>query len=331
MNRTRTVDATAEEILATNPDPVVKYRLLRDVLRRAADSPKVVTARKALDGSHWVQLLASEQCSDGGWGRFHSRNYQSKQKTPTTEFGVERALALGLNARHPILRKTAKYIAGILQGKVEFPDRAEKNDRWPTAVKMIAGAKLARIQPDSPVLDEVRQLWSAIVQRSFPGGNFNPEAEIRAHEDLTGVRSAIGCLQLRNKYAVTLIGSRAGKLPKRVERAYIHSLWGNPRGLGYLDTPLHRLPQGNTAFRINAWFTSMELLSAFPSWNKLAAGSIDWLWRKRDEHGLWDFGPRGSESSYFPLSESWRHKMARQHDWSTRVLALLRKYYDPEH
>jgi len=34
---------------------------------------------------------------------------------------------------------------------------------------------------------------------------------------------------------------------------------------------------------------------------------------------LWDFGPKTSVR----LSETWRKKMARQFDWTTRVLVIL--------
>jgi hypothetical protein len=35
-------------------------------------------------------------------------------------------------------------------------------------------------------------------------------------------------------------------------------------------------------------------------------------------------------TSYFPLSQNWRRRNARRHDWSTRVLALLAKYHRTE-
>ena len=94
MLNVETITATAERILADGPDPVVRLRLLRDVLRRPADSNEVMQARSDLAANPWVRLLESEQRSDGGWGRFHSRDTRSKCKIITTEAGVDRALAL---------------------------------------------------------------------------------------------------------------------------------------------------------------------------------------------------------------------------------------------
>jgi hypothetical protein len=105
-------------------------------------------------------------------------------------------------------------------------------------------------------------------------------------------------------------------------------VWRKQDGVGYLEVPLSNLPQRFTAGMLDRLFTSLELLSYFPSWRRLADNVIAWLWTNRDAEGLWDFGPRASMSVYFPLSESWRQIKHRQHDWSTRVLALLMNYYD---
>ena len=42
-----------------------------------------------------MKLLAREQQPDGSLGAFHSRRSNAQQRTPTTEAGIERALALG--------------------------------------------------------------------------------------------------------------------------------------------------------------------------------------------------------------------------------------------
>ncbi len=69
-----------------------------------------------------------------------------------------------------------------------------------------------------------------------------------------------------------------------------------------------------------------ELLSRFPSWRGLAGDVVQWLWDERTPAGFWDLGPRSISSIALPLSESWHKKMARQFDWTTRVLVLLRRY-----
>jgi hypothetical protein len=326
--RLRQIEEAAERILAGDPDPVVRFRILRDVLALPSDAPQTASARRSLKDSLWVRELETEQREDGGWGRFHSQDTGTKQKIPTTEVGVDRALAVGLDASHLVLRRASPYIAAILIGKIGFPDPPEKNDRWPTGAQLFAASTLAKIEPDSRALDDVWGFWAEIARRTFASGGYNPQAEVQAHRELTGNRvSDLRYLVLSGRYQLALLGARSRALPPGVERSLVEWIWRREEGIGYLGTPLSRPPDRPGKLAVEGWFSSLELLSHFPSWRKRARGAIDWLWAQRDGEGLWDFGPRSSWSFYFPLSESWRRRRARQHDWSIRVLALLRRYH----
>jgi hypothetical protein len=105
--KSQDLQTIAEAILDEDPDPVVRYRLLRDVLRCAPTNSRLKRARYALGASRHVQLLQREQHPDGSWGRFHSRDYGRDQKTFTAEFGVSRAVPLGLDGNHPVLQRAA--------------------------------------------------------------------------------------------------------------------------------------------------------------------------------------------------------------------------------
>jgi hypothetical protein len=131
---------------------------------------------------------------------------------------------------------------------------------------------------------------------------------------------------LNNRYQLALLGSRASKLSKPLEKSLVDWVWHKQDGVGYLEIPLSNLPQRFTVGMFDRLFTSLEILSCFPSWCKLADGVIAWLWKNRNGEGFWDFG-RASMSVCFPLSESWRQEEHQQHDWSTRILALLGNYY----
>jgi hypothetical protein len=324
----KAIVTAAERILARDPDPVVSFRLMRDVLRLPVDSPELAHAKRAMGKSRWVREVDREQWYDGSWGRFHSQDTAARQRIPTTEVGVERALALGLDSSHAVPRKAAGYITRVLNGSVDVRDRPERNDRWPTGVRLFAASTLARMQPDAHVLDPVWRLWAEIASRTFASGAYDEEAEVLAHRDLTGASVRGSYLSLGSKYHVALLGSRAAHLPSDIEAAYVKWITRRETGIGYLDAPLWRMPDHLGKFGIDAWLTSHELLSAFPSWRRIVGDAIDWLWTHRDEDGLWDFGPRSTWSFYFPLSEDWRRKGRRAHDDSTRVLALLRKYCD---
>jgi len=334
----------AERILASHPDPVVQLRLLRDVLKRPLDSTEVTQARMKLSTNRWVQELEHEQWSDGSWGRFHTEDTKAKQKIATTETGVNRALALGLDASHPILLRTMDYITRILNGTLEWRDHREVSwgMNWVnSAVQLISAATLAQIQPDLPILEKVWNLWYAIVCRAFPSGKYDREQEIQAHLELLEIRSLSKYAKDRiregkalttfNKYHIMLLGSHAGRFPRQLETAYLSRIWNQDDGIGYLGVPLMIPPAqlfSKKRHHPDNWLTSIELLTPFPSWRQLARDAVGWLWQQRNERGFWNLGPRPSRSTSFPLSDNWRKKAAREFDWTTSILTLLRKYYE---
>lgn len=326
MEELETVEEIANRVLSGDPDAVVRFRLLRDVLRVESDSSVLVDARHEMLGSRWVLELSDEQREDGGWGRFHSA-MKCKGKIVTTEAAVERGLALGLEASDPVFQAATKYLSCLLEGKVEFPDPPERNDRWATGTELFVAATLARICPTLPILDKPWQLWETIAEHAFVSGKYDAEAEMRAHEVLTGASVKDSYLVLSSRYQLALLGSRADRLGESVENALFDWVWHKRDGIGYLEIPLANLPKRFTAGMLDRLFTSLEILSYFPSWRRHADNMVEWLWTQRNSEGLWDFGPRASMSVYFPLSENWREKKKRQHDWTTRTLALLRKFY----
>ncbi len=322
-----TLYQTAEHILAQDPDPVVRFRLLRDVLCTPLDSQEITQAHANLATNVWVQDLQREQWDDGSWGRLHSKDYGASQKIPTTEVGVRRALALGLDTDHPMLRKARQHLVALLEGQAQPRDRAERNDRWPTGVQLFAASTLAQIQPDLPILDGVWALWAEIARRTFASGRYDSDAEIRAHQALTGASVKHSYLVIDNKYTLALLSSRAGSLPRDLETALLNWVWHKGDGIRYLNEPLSCPPRQMKPGPLERWFTSLELLSRFPGWPALFENVIQWLWENRAPHGLWDFGPRSASSVTLPLSANGRKKVTRQFDWTTRVLVLLRRYY----
>ncbi len=322
------IKSVAETILAQSPGAVVKIRLLRDVLDKPRDNSERVEAQSELTINRWVRALAAEQRADGGWGAFHSGNTRNKQAIPTTEAGVERALALGLENTHPVLVKAKDYLVGILQGRIVFPDRPEKNNRWATGVRLFTAATLARIAPEHPELAHERQLWTQIARRAFQAGSYNDDDEAQAHVELTGASVRGSYLMLRGKYQLILFGSFPGELPLDVEKALLAWLWQLPDGLGYLSVPLY-LPPPDRPGAVDRWMASHELLGQyFPNWASFAAPAVDWLLAKQQADGYWDFGPRPAARVNLPLSDSWRELNNRKIDWSVRVLTILKRYAD---
>ena len=98
LNFTQTdLKAIAERLLDMQPDPVPRFRLLRDVLRYGSSDAAYEEAERDLLQSKWVSLLADSQWDDGTWGRFHTQDSSKKQSFPTTESAIAIALELGLD------------------------------------------------------------------------------------------------------------------------------------------------------------------------------------------------------------------------------------------
>ena len=320
------IEEIATQMLAQRPGSTVRLRLLRDVLRCPQTDPDVCQARRDLEQSRNVLNLAAEQRADGGWGAFHSRSTRARQRIPSTEVGVERALALGLDPAHPILARAATCILDILHGRRPFPDYHEKNDRWPTGMRLFLASTLSLIHPDQPLLDQDRALWSEIARRAFGSGRYRPEDEQAAHTALTGATVASSYLTLNGRYQLNILGSAPGLLPRELEEALLHWLVERPAGIGYLEVPL-RVPPPASPGPLDRWFSSWELLARlFPAWIRFASPVIEWLWQRRNDQGHWDLGPRSGAVSFLPLSDDWRQGCARQLDWTTRVLILLGRY-----
>ena len=190
----KTLKEITEQILAEHPDPVVYYRLLRDVLKKPRDDQDIIQANRNLNNSRWVHQLGSEQHENGSWGRFHTMDTKKRQKIVTTEFGVARARALGLDASHPILLKTIQYITKLLNNVIPFPDRREVTvHNWDDTIQLVQAATLAQIQPDAPILDGV---WDRLYTTILQG---------------------------YSRYNVAFLGSRADRLPKEVEKKYFET------------------------------------------------------------------------------------------------------------
>jgi hypothetical protein len=320
------ISAIAYRILEGDPDPVVRWRLLRDVLGMKPASPQLGQARANLARCEHVLALKAGQRPDGGWGRFHSRDSTRRRKFPTTEFAVERALALGMDTSDPVLQKAVVHIESLLEETSLFPDPPERNDRWSLGVRLFLAATLARLLPRHPLLDHERALWLEILGRTFHTGRYEPLAEISAHADLTGVSVSGTFMMINSRYHLSLLGSSGALLPTEIETAWLQWLWERPQGIGYFGIPLNRQPPPRPG-PLDRWLASLELFSqATPKWACLAGEAITWLWKQRGDGGLWDLGARSVSSAFLPLSASWRRRQNRAIDWSTRIMILLNRY-----
>jgi hypothetical protein len=309
------IESLGQRLLEGQPNAIVKYRLLRDVICLPPGSSELADARSQMHSHAWVQELAREQQPDGNWGRFHSMDSSIKTRFPTSEMAIRRALALGLDKDDLILGRAVDFMTGVLEKKTAWSDRAEKSEGWPIGVEAITAGTLAQVDPSHPATLAVWEYWVGIALRAFPNGIYEPSAEWKAHQEARG----IGITYLRSRYVLTLLGARSASLPADLDHLLAEWIWNNPEGIGYLGADL----QHPNLFHIFNWLESLEILLRLQSGHEVATGALDWLWDQHKSDGLWDFGAKVSKSFYFPLSDDWRKAGNRSVDHSTRVLALL--------
>jgi hypothetical protein len=314
------VNQAARELIDANPEAIIAYRLLREVLQLPPSNPELAWAKKTALKSKWVRQLEQSQLPDGSWGRFHSQDTKKKTAFRTTEEAIDRAFALGLEPNEGILRRISGYILDVLYGERHITDRTEKSESWPLLVNYILAGRLAQIDPADKKLDSFWAYLTEVAKQALASGNYRLEDEANAYLHLSGVHVSGGYLE--SQHALWILSSR--KLPYQLDRSLVSWIWHKPDGIRYLRAPLLE----PSSRHIGYWLRSMSLLSRFSSWREISADVLNQLWKQRNQEGCWDFGSGISRSVEFPLSESWRQSSKRKQDYTTHILVLLRKYFD---
>ncbi len=320
------IQSLANEILELNPDPIPKYLILRDILEKNPN--KLTELKKQVLQTKWVGDILVEQRNNGTWGRFHSQNTKIKQKYPTTESALHRCAVIGLTKEDQPIKTAIDYMERVLMGDFVWEDWREKSEAWDAGVAVITASTLAEWCPNHPLVLPIRTLWQKIVAESFESSQYQPSLEVAAHRKYHQISSDF--YYIGSKYAVRLLSSgkneRDPKDTPDIENDYVKWLWTRESGMGYIsNNRLADLPVGVTYKAISAKIKALDLLAGFHSTPSVCQDFIQWLWKNREEDGLWDFGPKGAEKIELPLSENTRKKINRKIDYSVKILSILHK------
>lgn len=316
----------ASKILGLEPEPIPKYLLLRDVLEK--DPKHLTKLKKQVLQTKLVTGILTEQRKNGTWGRFHSQNTKIKQKYPTTESALHRCSVIGLTNEDLPIKTAIDYMEKVLQGKFVWEDWREKSEAWDAGVAVITASTLAEWCPNHPLVLPIRILWQKIVAESFESSLYHPSLEVMAQRKYHQISSDF--YYIGSKYAVRLLSSGKNKGDPKdtpdIENDYVKWLWTRESGMGYIsNNRLADLPKEVTYKAVSAKIKALELLAGFPSTPSVCQDFIMWLWKNREEDGLWNFGPKGTEKIELPLSENTRNKINRKIDYTVRILSILHK------
>jgi hypothetical protein len=322
------LEAIALKILDMNPDPVPRFRLLRDVLELGPTDPAYSDAKRALQGSKWTALLIDSQWADGTWGRFHTQDSRVKQPFPTTERAIAIALDLGLDAQGPPLQRVLPVLLEYMDRTTVWPDRPEKHDNpqaWYVWVRHFSAAILALIDRRHPRLEPFWALWTEALGEAFQSGVYDRQQEIAALNALMDCRMK-NPVPFHRRYPLLILSATDRRLPDDLERKMLGHVMHAPGGIYYVyEKEISVLPP--IASRdFWGWFRAHQLLSRFSAWKAQSAEAVNWIWAQRTDEGFWDLGKISRKPwTSFPLSESWRRPQNRVIDSTVEMLALLSK------
>jgi len=315
-----------------HPDPIPRFRLLRDVLRLDPADAAYQGAEENIKKSKWVCLLQNTQQADGTWGRFHTRDTRLKQPFPTTEIAITIALDTGLDKNDPIVHKALGRILDYVDGKTSWPDPAEKHDNplaWLVWVQHFSAAVVAQIDQYHPSLGKFWSLWAEALKAAFHSETYDRKREIEALNTLLKCRMK-DPVPFHKKYPLLILSATDQRLPERLERMLLSFVMNSPTGIYYVyDRKISLLPAIHSK-GFWSWVRAQKMLSRFRLWRELSEDAVNWIWDQRTKEGFWDSGSKTARMPYssFPLSESWRRPENRIIDCSVELLTLLSKCFE---
>jgi hypothetical protein len=323
------LEAIAKKILDMHPDPVPRFRLLRDVLRLDPTDTAYRDAKKALQESKWTALLKRSQMADGTWGRFHTRDSRVKQPFPTTESAIATALDLGLDGHSPTLQRVLPVILEYVDGTTLWPDPPEKHDNpqaWFVWVRHFSAAILALIEQHHPQLDAFWALWAEALHDAFQSGVYDRQREIAALNVLLDCRMK-NPVPFHVRYPLLILSATHHQLSDDLERKMLDYVMHAPSGIYYVYAKNISILPPILSRDFWGWFRAHQLLSRFRVWKALSTEAVNWIWAQRTDEEFWDVGGHIARkpSTSFPLSESWRRPESRIIDSTVEMLGLLSK------
>ena len=318
------IETSGHKLLAQTDQPVPRWRIARDVLRLPANDPLAVKTRLAALESRWVTELRETQFPDGSWGRFHSRDSALKQRFPTTELAIRRALSLGLNVADHLLQKTLTYVRSVMDGTATWTDPPEKHEGWPVNTRFITAATLLLLDSADERAIPSTHAWTDVAVETFADGCYSPEAEQAAHRRVNDIHTRGKHLKLAGLYPLLLLSSGFADLPAKTEKALLDWVWNKADGIYYVYSDRVSDPPELDSPHFIDWLEEVRLLCRFEYGKTLCRPVIEWLWQQRDKDSLWDFGPASKDGFHLPLSESWQRIIDRKIDCSVLALSLIR-------
>lgn len=317
------IQQVAEHILQESQEPVVRVRLLRDIFHRPDDDLELTESRELAADTKLGKRL-EEEIKSGAYMR-----------------ALGTAIKIGVSEEHPVFAAAKNHAESYLtEGVLNVSKRLDKSI---TGIDLSVferrlASVLARVDRKSFLVEEIFEKWATIAGVAFSSGIYNREEQIHATKAIFspeyGLRHAFHYPDDVLADASALLSARIDLLDPEVDEAY--SRWyvlekrNIDKNFDRLFSPSTR-PSHKTLYA-SSILLDMGALYGFRNWSKYMKGIVENLWKIRGNDGLWNFGAACADPNYLSqirLSDNWRGKRGA-HDWTTRILLLLQKYYESE-
>lgn len=334
INMTRDL---ALQILKDKPDPPVRIRLLRDVLHCSINDKNLIRAYHDLEKSKW--FIDTESLFQKQHAGFSGKD-ELKISVFDIYFFINRAIDLGLLKDHPMMVKLRKLIETVLEIGVSdarhlfrYPYLTNRVKILDSIYELQLAQALSLLSSNSSSLFPVFERWHSIAKTAFRSSQYNRYDEKKGYESVYGVTfEADKCQRFRITgdlachECLELFNNQAGNLETQIEEHYFQWQWKREMSERLSSISIFNNDRRKEFGVAGDLITFLNKLSDFRNWTESFSNVINLLWKLKMTDGFWDFG---NNEGAFPLrlSNSWRGKH-RKHDWSTRILVLMAKYYN---
>lgn len=306
--------------------PAVRYKILFSLLDIPYESKQLGDLRCDFLGSDIVEELYHEQDTDGGWGRFNSKDYSVKAKFPTSKVAIDRCLYVGLTIEdRDILLCAYEYLESFLNGtsREKFQNTNERAMPWGTARIC---ESIEAIKPFNKLCDRTYSEWMYIASRTYESGEYSYESERAAQHEIFLTRE-----KRLIPMQVGLLLKRRGQVSPELECAMLHHHGEHAYNHGYFwDNCPARLPEHFVYEKTRRWFYSFNYINQFKGSSYYLADTVNWLLANRNTDGFWDWGSQIKDPwgyfGYFSTNRNYRHN--RVVDCTMEVLDFLKRYME---
>lgn len=226
---------------------------------------------------------------------------------------------MGYTISDDCIQKAVRYMNDCLTGKNEIPDRKEKTHDWSIFTSLMLAAWVRRFTSDNFMANQIATQWSQIITSAFSTGEYEHNAYVKAYQDILGAR----LIDFVHFYPLSLLRDT---LDSKTENAMIWYVLRKASGIYYVyDGKISILPSVFQSKNASYYLAAIELLAAYERSKHQLNFVVTWLIKNRNINGKWDMGKGVNDKIYFPLSDDWRKKEAREADCTERIEKLLFK------